>query len=73
MKMDEKGFLPRIAQRVEHFFMPVAYAHNMPVLTFSPSVVKQGETVTISGDGLKADANMMLPQRAADDHFIGHS
>jgi len=36
-------------------FIPVAYAHNMPFLSFSPAVVTQGEMVTMKGDGLKTD------------------
>ncbi len=37
------------------FSTPIAYAHNMPFLSFFPAVVTPGQTVTVKGDGLKTN------------------
>ncbi len=57
MKMtgSTSGFLPQAVQRAEQYVFPVAYAHGMPTLTFSPSVTTAGSSVKFSGDGLKTD------------------
>ena len=39
----------------ELFSIPIAYAHNMPSLSFSPSTITRGQIITIIGDGLKTD------------------
>ncbi len=37
------------------FSIPIAYAHNMPFLSFTPSVVTPSQVIKINGDGLKTD------------------
>lgn len=56
-KADEKmgGYLPLTMQSVKNLLIPKAYAHGMPFLSFKPTVVTQGKTVTFSGDGLQTD------------------
>lgn len=58
-KADTKmgGFLPVTIRKVENFLIPQAYAHGMPSLSFTPTVVTHGEKVTFSGDGLQTDGD----------------
>ncbi len=38
----------------------VTYAHGMPSLTFTPTVVSPGGSVTVNGDGLKTDGEYQI-------------
>ncbi len=57
MSKTGEGYVPRTVQQLKNFVFPMAYAHNMPFLSFSPNVVKPSQSVTISGDGLKNDGD----------------
>lgn len=55
---DTTGYRPTEQKRFA--IVPEVYAHNMPFLSFTPTVVTKGDTVTISGDGLSVDGDYVI-------------
>ncbi len=70
MTMPSEGYLPRTVQQLKNFVFPVAYAHNMPFLSFTPTVVKPGQDVKISGDGLKTDGNYDIYLKSSQKNIL---
>lgn len=57
MKSDKEGYLPKSITLIKNIIIPKVYAHDMPFLSFSPTVVAQGKKITVSGDGLQKDGD----------------